>query len=59
MIPYKQPKGRVAFKLLKVYVGIPKEFEGQETTRIVEAEPKNVVKSVKLGTVSELLGSKF
>ena len=59
MIPYKQPKGREAFKLLKVYVGIPKEFEDQEKTRIVEAEPKNIVKSVKLGTVSELLGSKF
>jgi large subunit ribosomal protein L13 len=59
MIPYKQPKGRVAFKLLKVYVGVPKEFEAQETTRIVEAEPKNITKSVKLGTVSQLLGSKF
>ena len=31
----------------------------RKNPRIAEAEPKNIVKSVKLGTVSELLGSKF
>ena len=56
MIPYKKPKGREAFKGLKVYVGVPKEFEDQETSRIPEAEPKNITKSVELGTVSQLLG---
>jgi large subunit ribosomal protein L13 len=40
-------------------VGIPKEFETQETSRIPEAEPTNITRSVKLGTVSQLLGSKF
>ena len=58
-IPYKKSHGREAFKGLKVYVGVPKEFETQEFSRIPEAEPKNIVKSVKLGTVSQLLGSKF
>jgi large subunit ribosomal protein L13 len=42
MIPYKRSHGREAFKGLKVYVGVPKEFEGQETSRIPEAEPKNM-----------------
>ena len=59
MIPYKKSTGRAAFKELKVYVGIPKEFEAQETSRVPEAEPKNITKSVELGTVSKLLGSKF
>jgi len=59
MIPYKKSHGREAFKGLKVYVGIPTEFEAKETSRIPEAEPKNITKSVKLGTVSQLLGSKF
>ena len=26
MIPFKKPKGREAYKRLKVYVGVPKEF---------------------------------
>ena len=59
MIPYKKSHGREAFKLLKVYVGVPTEFESAELTRIPEAEPKNITKSIELGTVSTLLGSKF
>lgn len=59
MVPYKKTKGREAYKRLKVHVGIPTEFESQEMTSVPEAEPKNVTKSVKLGTVSQLLGSKF
>lgn len=59
MVPYKKSKGREAYKRLRVHVGIPKEFESQEITRVKEAEPKNITKSVKLGTVSQLLGSKF
>jgi len=59
MIPYKQPKGRTAFKNLKVCVGVPTEFEGQEYTEIKQAQPVNITKSVELGTVSKLLGAKF
>lgn len=59
MVPYKKTKGREAYKRLKVHVGIPTEFESQEMTSVPEAEPKNITKSVKLGTVSQLLGSKF
>lgn len=59
MIPYRKSRGREAYKRLKVHVGVPKEFESQEKTRIPEAEPKNITKSIKLGTVSQLLGSKF
>jgi large subunit ribosomal protein L13 len=59
MLPYKKSKGREAFKSLKVYVGVPKELENQETLKPLEAQPKNLVKSVELGRVSHLLGSKF
>ena len=27
MIPYQTPRGRTAYKNLKVYIGVPKEFE--------------------------------
>jgi len=59
MIPYRKPKGRIAFKALRVYVGVPKEFETEEISRIPEAEPKNITKSIEIGKVSQLLGSKF
>jgi large subunit ribosomal protein L13 len=59
MIPYKQSKGREAFKTLKVYVGVPNEFEGQETVQLPETIPRHIKKSVELGKISRLLGSKF
>lgn len=59
MLPYKKPKGRDAFKSLKVYVGIPKEFQDQETLKPLEAQPRHIIKSVELGKVSHLLGSKY
>ncbi len=59
MLPYKKPKGRDAFKALKVYVGVPQEFKDEETLQVPEAHPKNIIKSIELGRVSHLLGSKF
>ncbi|HNR25389.1 MAG TPA: 50S ribosomal protein L13 [Methanobacteriaceae archaeon] len=59
MLPYKQAKGREAYKLLKVYLGIPQEFQGQELSPVEEAVPCNVAKSVELGKLSQLLGAKF
>jgi large subunit ribosomal protein L13 len=59
MIPYKKPTGRDAFKSLKVYLGVPQEFEGQELVQVDEAVPRNITKSVELGKLSRLLGAKF
>lgn len=59
MIPYRKTTGREAFKGLKVYVGIPQEFEGVEISKLPDAEPKNIKKSIELGEVSKLLGAKF
>ncbi|MDO5850970.1 MAG: 50S ribosomal protein L13 [Methanobacteriaceae archaeon] len=59
MIPYKQPKGRTAFKNLKVCVGVPEELKDAECTFIKEAQPRNTSKIMELGTVSKLLGAKF
>jgi large subunit ribosomal protein L13 len=59
MIPYKKTTGREAFKGLKVYVGIPQQFEGVEISKLPDAEPKNIKKSIELGEVSKLLGAKF
>jgi large subunit ribosomal protein L13 len=59
MLPHKQHKGREALKGLRVHVGIPSEFESEEITQLKEAQPRNIPKSVELGTISQLLGAKF
>jgi len=59
MLPYRKAKGRSAFKGLKAYVGVPKEFEESKTSTLSQAESRNIKKAIELGEVSKLLGAKF
>ncbi|NJE00023.1 50S ribosomal protein L13 [Thermococcus sp. LS1] len=61
MLPWKTDRGRKAFKRLKVYVGIPKEFEGKELETISEAHMSRLAtpKYVTVGEVAKFLGGKF
>jgi large subunit ribosomal protein L13 len=38
MVPWKQAKGQVAYKRLKVYLGVPKDLEGQEMETDMNAQ---------------------
>jgi len=38
MVPFKQPKGKNAFKKLKVFMGIPKDFKDLELVTFDEAK---------------------
>jgi large subunit ribosomal protein L13 len=38
MLPWKKPKGREAYRRVKVYIGLPKEFADKPKQRIPEAE---------------------
>jgi len=58
MIPYQKPHGRAAFKRLKCYIGIPKEFEGKKLEKIKEAEKKHV-DFMKIEELSRSLGAKI
>ena len=42
MVPYKQPKGKNAFKRLKVFMGIPLEFKNQQLITFEEASSANL-----------------
>ena len=57
MIPYQTPHGRTAFKRLKCYMGIPKEFEGKKFETIKEAE-KQPVNFITIQELSKYLGAK-
>jgi large subunit ribosomal protein L13 len=38
MLPYNQPKGKTAFKRLKIFMGIPLEFQNQPTIQFEDAQ---------------------
>jgi len=42
MLPWKKPKGRQAYKRLKVYLGAPKEFDGEEIQTILDASAEKL-----------------
>ena len=44
MLPYKKSKGRVAFKGLKAYVGVPEEYADADLVAVPEAEYNNLKK---------------
>jgi large subunit ribosomal protein L13 len=58
MIPFKTPTGREAYKRLKVYVGIPKEYSSAKLEKVEVAIRPRTDKYVRLGDVSAYLGSK-
>lgn len=58
MIPYQTPHGRIAFKKLKCYMGIPKEFEGKKFEKIKDAE-SHPVEFITVEELSKELGAKI
>lgn len=42
MLPRQKPKGRQAFKRLRVYLGAPMEFEDKKTQTILEASAEKL-----------------
>jgi large subunit ribosomal protein L13 len=56
MIPYQKSHGRAAFKKLKCYIGIPKEFEGKKFETLKEAK-KQPVDYMTIEELSRSLGA--
>lgn len=57
MIPYQEPHGRAAFKKLKCYIGVPKEYAGQSLEKITTAE-KHPADYMTVQEVAQFLGAK-
>ena len=58
MIPYQEPHGRAAYKRLKCYIGVPKEFQGQTFEKITEAE-KHPAEFMTMQEIAHFLGAKI
>ena len=53
MLPYRKPKGRVAFKNIRCYVGKPAEFEKEKAITLENAKITKL-KTPKYITINEL-----
>ncbi len=61
MLPYKRRRGVAAFKNVRVYVGVPAEFEGKKAETLEEAyiDRLSSPRYVTIGAVSTSLGAKY
>jgi large subunit ribosomal protein L13 len=59
MLPWDKPKGRKAFKRLKVYLGLPEEFKNKKLERVANADASKLkCKYITLGELSLGIGGK-
>jgi large subunit ribosomal protein L13 len=58
MMPYRKPRGREAFKSLKVYISVPEELKGKKSVQIEEARSRLECKSVTLEKLAGKTGVK-
>ena len=58
MLPMKNTKGIEAFKRLRVFIGVPKDFSGKELEKLEQYQNKHVANVVTLYEICKELGSK-
>jgi large subunit ribosomal protein L13 len=59
MLPWHRPKGRKAFKKLRVFVGVPDQLKGKEFKKIKEANVSKLkIKYITLERLALELGAK-
>ena len=57
MLPYKQPKGKQAYKRLKVFMGAPEHLKNQKIETLVDAQAEKLKCSfVTLGELAKEIG---
>ncbi|PMB74193.1 50S ribosomal protein L13 [Candidatus Bathyarchaeota archaeon] len=57
MLPYKQPKGKQAYKRLRVFIGVPDEWKDKKMETIEEAQAKKLTcPYLTLGELAKEIG---
>lgn len=58
MLPYKQERGKNAYKKIMCYIGVPKEFQGKKFETIANADAAKLKTSnfLELAQVSKIIG---
>lgn len=55
MLPWKKPKGKTAYRNLKVYEGVPEEVKGNPVV-YDDCKPKNLSKHITVGELCKRFG---
>ena len=60
MLPYKQPRGRDAFKRVMCYIGVPEEFKDKDMITYKDADAGKLpkVQYVSIKQICEFMGGK-
>ncbi len=57
MLPFKKTKGKLAYKRLKVFMGLPKQYQGKQLYSLPVKTKKDVIeKSISILELSRKLG---
>ncbi len=56
MLPYYKPRGRAAYKRLRVHISVPKQFKGKKFQSVEGASELSTERYMALGEVSKVLG---
>jgi large subunit ribosomal protein L13 len=57
MLPWKNPRGKQAYKRLRVYIGVPEEFKNKEVERVKEVDASRLRGSyITIFELSQLIG---
>lgn len=58
MLPWRKPKGKAAFKRVRVCLGVPGEFTGKQATRVADAEASRLrCPYVTVGELAKEIGA--
>ena len=57
MLPWKKPRGKNAFRKLKVYISVPKDYKEVSTQTFLDAK-KNIRPSMTVGDLLKIFGWK-
>ncbi len=57
MIPYQEPHGRIAYKRLRCYIGVPKDCQDKAFEKIMSAE-KHPADYMTIQDIAQFLGAK-
>ena len=61
MLPFDKPRGRAAYRRLRVHVGVPPEMAGEELRTLPEASVQRLGtrRFITIGKLSKHLGARF
>ncbi|UCE15416.1 MAG: 50S ribosomal protein L13 [Candidatus Bathyarchaeota archaeon] len=57
MLPWRKPKGKLAYKRLRVFLGVPEEYKDKETQTIPEANAQKLrCPYIRVGELAKRIG---